>query len=85
MSDNPFVLGDNPFVCQFQILYCKMPIVDGAVGYGGFSKEQLRSDDSILQNVLDNLYKIITEGIPLPSFIGKEDVEVIMYLPDLIN
>lgn len=58
----------------------------GAVGYGGkFSKEQLRSDDSILQNVLDNLYKIITEGVPLPSFMDKEDVEVIMYLPDLIN
>ena len=58
----------------------------GAVGYGGkFSKEQLRSDDSILQNVLDNLYKIITESVPLPSFMDKEDVEVIMYLPDLIN
>ena len=79
-------MSDNSFVCQFQIRYCKMPVMAGAVGYGGnFSKEQLRSDDSILQNVLDNLYKIITEGVPLPSFMGKEDVEVIMYLPDLIN
>lgn len=79
-------MSDNPFVCQFQIRYSKMPVMAGAVGYGGkFSKEQLRSDDSILQNVLDNLYKIITEGVPLPSFMDKEDVEVIMYLPDLIN
>lgn len=79
-------MSDNPFVCQFQIRYFKMPVMAGAVGYGGkFSKEQLRSDDSILQNVLDNLYKIITEGVPLPSFMDKEDVEVIMYLPDLIN
>lgn len=79
-------MSDNPFVCQFQIRYLKMPVIAGAVGYGGkFSKEQLRSDDSILQNVLDNLYKIITEGVPLPSFMDKEDVEVIMYLPDLIN
>lgn len=79
-------MSDNPFICQFQIRYRKMPVMAGAVGYGGkFSKEQLRSDDSILQNVLDNLYKIITEGVPLPSFMDKEDVEVIMYLPDLIN
>ena len=63
-----------------------MPVMTGAVGYGGkFSKEQLRSNDSLLQNVLDNLYKVITEGVPLPSFINKEDVEVIMYLPDLMN
>ena len=45
----------------------------GAVGYGGkFSKEQLRSDDSILQNVLDNLYKIITEEFPYPALWTKK-------------
>lgn len=79
-------MSNNPFVCQFQIRCCKTPVLAGAVGYGGsFSKEQLRQDKSVLQNVLDNLYKIITEEVPLPDFVDKEDVEVIMYLPDLIN
>lgn len=79
-------MSDNPFVCNFQIRYCKIPVMDGAVGYGGkFSKEQLRLNDSLLQSVLGNLYKIIIEGVPLPDFVNKEDVEVIMYLPDLIN
>lgn len=79
-------MSDNPYVCHFQLRYYQTPMIAGSVGYGGkFTKEQLRTDDKILHNVLDNLYKIITDSIPLPDFVDKEDVEVIMYLPDLIN
>ena len=63
-----------------------MPVIAGVVGYGGdFTKEQLQSDDSILNDVLKSLHRIISDGIPLSEHIDKEYMEVIMYLPDLIN
>ena len=79
-------MSDTPYVCQFQLRYCKVPIVTGAVGYGGrFTKEQLRSDDALLKQVLSNLHNIITDSVSLPDALSFDDVEVIMYLPDLIN
>lgn len=58
----------------------------GVVGYGGkLTKEQLRSDDSVLEMVLDNLYDVILRDVPISDDLSPEDLEVIMYLPDLVN
>lgn len=60
--------------------------MEGCVGYGGkFTKEQLRSDRDVLEHVLTNLHKLISENTPLPEFVDQQDMDVIMYLPDLIN
>ena len=79
-------MSEVPFKCVFQIKYCSLLLTAGVMECGGnFSKEQLRTDDSTLSQVLDKLSTTLMGSIPLLDSLNRDDIEIIMYLPDLIN
>lgn len=74
----------NTFKCDFIFVYEGFPLTNGSLYFGGnFEKEDLRTDDKLLNEVLSGIYDTLSSNAP--NEIDKEKLSVITYFSDLVD
>lgn len=75
---------NDKYVCYFVVYLRTIPLLRGAMGFGGnYSREQLRTDNDLLQGVLDSIRDTIVNTLKVPRDI--DGLKIMMFLPDLID